>query len=350
MPSGNDAMAVMRMTRTLVIFFVVFSSGWAPGWVWAQGLVPAGPRTPALTREFVDELLSEPDEAIDLNRDILRVTQQAEWDLSGERLDIDAMERRLAAMARDLTALLAGQTDPGDIIPIINQYLFGEQQFRVDRSRLFESSQDALLLNRVLKNKQGQCLSLSLIYLCLAERLDLPLYGVMVPGHFFVRYADGQEQRNIEATDQGRAYDDASYQGMYLRGIADPGELKALTKKETIAIYLSNLANQYKLSGDHNTAMAVFQRVIELMPNRASLYTNLGNTYERDRQIFKAIACYHHALSLNPYLCEAHYNLGLAHFLYTRRYADARRHGEVARKLGCPMHPRFRAFLDGPTP
>jgi len=300
----------------------------------------------ALTLEYIEEVLALKEEKIDLNKTILGITQKAHIDLFGEGFSSRKFNRQFRRMAKELSVLLKEEAEYEERIKIINNYIYEKQGFKVDRSKLFESNLDALLLNKVLTTKKGYCLSLSIIYLCLSERLDLPLHGVMVPNHFFVRYVDGENRKNIETTDNGRSHDDGYYQKIYLKGFDDNVSLKKLSKKETIAIYLNNLANHYKLYGNHNKAMAIFKKVIEVIPDRASLYTNLGNTYERDKQITKAIMYYHKALSLNPYLCEAHYNLGLAHYLYTKRFGDARRHGEVAKKLGCRMHPEFRAFLN----
>ena len=300
----------------------------------------------ALTLEFINEVFAQEDEKIDFNKTILDITQKAHIDLLGEGFNTRKFDRKLKKMAKELSVLLKNEIGYERVINKLNNYIYEKQNFKVDRSKLFESNLESLLLNQVFETKKGYCLSLSIIYLCLAERLNLPLYGVMVPNHFFVRYVDGENKINIETTDKGANYDNIRYQHIYLKEFDDQVSLKKLTKKETIAIYLNNLANHYKLYGNHNKAMEIFKAVIKIIPNRASLYTNLGNTYERDNQITTAIMYYHKALSLNPYLCESHYNLGLAHYLYTRRFDDARRHGEVARKLGCRMHPEFREFLD----
>lgn len=304
------------------------------------------PDEEALTLQSIEKIFAANDGEIDLNKTLLTISRQASLDLVKEDFQIPKFERQLAKMAEELAALLKSPPDNKSILEIINKYILEDQAFHVDRSKLFESNLDSLLFNRVLTQKRGQCLSLSLLYLCLAERLNLPLYGVMVPGHFFVRYDNNGSSLNIETTDRGAAYPDEYYQKVYLTGLGDEGSLRNLSKKEVIAIYLSNLANQYKLKGDHQKAIDIFQLVMTIIPDDASLYTNLGNTYERDGQINKAISSYRQALSFNPYLCEAHYNLGLIHYLYTRQYDDARRHGEVARKLGCRMHPEFKNFLE----
>lgn len=298
-----------------------------------------------LTLELIERILSQPDGGINFNETVLMISQKAQQDLLDQEVRIKKFDQQLARMAQELSGRLQGVDGPQNIIGVLNEYIYENQKFRVDRSRLFESTVDELLLTRVLDEKKGYCLSLSLLYLALAERLDLPFRGVMVPGHFFVRYRDGGQGVNIETTSAGDHYDDSYYQRFYLKNFNDGVSLKDLTKKEVIAVYLSNLANAYKLQGHHVKAQEMFKLVMKVIPERASLYVNLGNAYERDKKIFKAIVQYQLALERNPYICEAYYNLGLIHFLYTKKFEDARRYGNAAKKLGCRMHSKFRSFL-----
>ena len=66
-------------------------------------------------------------------------------------------------------------------IPVINDYLFNELSFKtIDKA----TDPYDLFLHSVMDRRQGYCLSLSVLYLSIGERLGLPLYGVVVPGHF----------------------------------------------------------------------------------------------------------------------------------------------------------------------
>ncbi len=304
-------------------------------------------RKQALTADYVDQILKLEEAELNFNQHLFEMTRLASMDLLGEDMDTTEYDQYLHSMAQVLRDRFKSASDDQDRIRMINEYLFHEQKFEVDRSTLFESTLDELLLNRVLTTKKGHCLSLSLVYLCLGERLGLALNGVMFPNHFFVRFSHDGGTINIETTAKGASFDNEHYRSLYLRGFDDQISAQGLGKKETIAVYLASLANQYKLKGNHEFAMRLLQAVIELMPDRAGLYINLGNTYERDGQIMKALDCYQKSLSLNPYLCEAHYNIGLAHFLYTKRYDEARRYGLIAVGLGCRVHPEFRQFLEG---
>src|SRR5205823_13318274 len=58
------------------------------------------------------------------------------------------------------------------------------------------------LLPSVLGARRGSCLGLGALYLIVAERIGLPLDGVRVPGHFFVR-TRGSSPRNIELLHRG---------------------------------------------------------------------------------------------------------------------------------------------------
>ncbi|MCK5171750.1 MAG: transglutaminase family protein [Planctomycetes bacterium] len=74
-------------------------------------------------------------------------------------------------------------------IPVINDYLYKELGFETVATA---DDPEDLFLHTVLDKRRGYCLSLSVLYLSIAERIGMPLYGVVVPGHFFVRYDDGK--------------------------------------------------------------------------------------------------------------------------------------------------------------
>jgi regulator of sirC expression with transglutaminase-like and TPR domain len=49
-------------------------------------------------------------------------------------------------------------------------------------------------LNLVLESKKGNQISLATIYSLIAQRLDIPIYGVNLPQHFILAYVDESEQ------------------------------------------------------------------------------------------------------------------------------------------------------------
>jgi len=153
----------------------------------------------------IEKVLDLQPEQIDLGTAALIVSESWSDMVSGtkylQRLDDMAKEIRSRAHEKNLTMGPA-------VIPIINDYLFSELKFRA-----MDKATDPydLFLHSVMDRKQGYCLSLSIVYLSIGERLGLPLYGVVVPGHFFVRYDDGKNRINIETTHNGNTPPDSYY-------------------------------------------------------------------------------------------------------------------------------------------
>jgi len=200
-------------------------------------------------------------------------------------------------------------------IPVINEYLFEEQGF-VSVSEA--SDPNDLFLHSVLERRQGYCLSLSILYLSLGERLGLPLYGVVVPGHFFVRYDDGRVRFNIETTSKGGTADDEHYISKFKvpEDAHDSIYMSSLNKIQTLGCLFNNLGNTYKDIGNIQQALAALERAVEINPSLAESHINLGNIYLKKDQINDAIYEYRAALKINPGNSKTYNNLGNA---YTKK-------------------------------
>ncbi len=113
-----------------------------------------------------------------------------------------------------------------------------------------------------MDRRQGYCLSLSVLYLSVAERIGLKVYGVVVPGHFFVRFDDGRTRFNIETTSGGATSTDEHYTQKF--GVPDNGRrtiyMKNLTKQQTLGCFFNNLGTVYNDIGDYDTAMLALER------------------------------------------------------------------------------------------
>ena len=201
------------------------------------------------------------------------------------------------------------------IILIINEYLFEDLGFKAISEA---SDPNDLFLHSVLDRKRGYCLSLSILYLSLGERLGLPLYGIVVPGHFFVKYDDGQVNFNIETTSNGGTASDEHY----ITKFNVPEEenntiyMKKLSKIQTLGCFLNNLGNSYCDIGDPDSALTALETAVDINPSLGESRANLGNLYLRDGRIEDAIYEYQTALQINPNDSKTHSNLGNA---YTQR-------------------------------
>ncbi len=77
-----------------------------------------------------------------------------------------------------------------EIVRVLNKVFFGMYKF-TGNSKNYTSPLNSYI-NTVIETKKGNPLSLSLIYSIIAQKLDLPIYGVNLPNHFIMAYMDEQ--------------------------------------------------------------------------------------------------------------------------------------------------------------
>jgi len=196
-------------------------------------------------------------------------------------------------------------------IPVINKYLFDELGFK---SISEASDPNDLFLHSVLDKKRGYCLSLSILYLSLGERLGLPLYGVVVPGHFFVRYDDGRVRFNIETTGKGGPISDENYMNKFKVPEDDKNiYMISLNKIQTLGCLFNNLGNVYSDTSNLDSAMLALEQAVQVNPTLFESRANLGNVYLKKGRVEDAIYEYRAALEINPNDPKIHNKLANAY-------------------------------------
>jgi len=224
---------------------------------------------------------------------------------------------KLDEMALEIREMLRRRKLRADFraIPVMNDYLFKKLGFK---SISEATDPNSLFLHTVIDKKEGYCLSMAILYLSIGERLGLPLHGVVVPGHFFVRYDDGRVRFNIETTSKGGSAPDEHYIKKFnvprLNGRSI--YLKNLTKIQTLGCFFNNLGNSYSDVGDIESALLAFERAVQINPALSESRANLGNIYLKKNQVAQATREYLAALEINPNDAKTHNNLGNA---YTQR-------------------------------
>lgn len=295
----------------IVCVLVCCGSVCAPRTTLGAGLAPlANEGRNGLYARSIEQVLRLEAEEIDIATAALIISEQWSDVVAGRRY-----LSRLDDMAYEVRRRLGEKGLGSDYraIGVINEYLFDELGFKPVSQA---SDPNDLLLHSVIDRKQGYCLSLSILYLSLGERLGLPVYGVVVPGHFFVRYDDGKVRFNIETTGKGGNAPDEHYVDKFKVPDGDSIYMTNLNKLQTLSCFFNNLGNAYSDIGDMETALAALEIAVEINPSLAESRTNLGNIYLQKDKIEEAIYQYEAALKINPSDAKTHNNLGNA---YIRR-------------------------------
>lgn len=137
-------------------------------------------------QQFNQEI-QKPDEQIDLAKAALLIAQ-SEY----PNLHIPDYLSLLDKMATEVKTFLPSSSYPLKIIKGINQYLFDHLKFRGNLQNYYDPCNS--FLNDVITRRKGIPISLSIIYLEIAKRINFEMMGIAMPGHFLIKpnFPDGE--------------------------------------------------------------------------------------------------------------------------------------------------------------
>lgn len=149
---------------------------------------------------------------------------------------------RFASMVRDD---MRYQLDDSKKMHLLLNFVFDELNF--SGSTIDYYNPDNSYLHRVIDRRQGLPISLALIVLFLARRLELPFYGVNMPIHFMLRYKGEKDEVLIDPFDRGKT---VTYNQCYFflkqNGVEPKSQhFQTASEHEILARYIRNLVQSY---------------------------------------------------------------------------------------------------------
>ena len=221
--------------------------------------------------------VGRPEEEIDLGRAALAIARCDYPDL-----DVGVYLSRIDQFAAAATARLGTGRDVYRSIAALNYVLFRELGFHGNRENYFDPKNS--YLNEVLDRKIGIPISLSVLYMEVAQRIGLTLYGVGFPGHFLVKHRGDNEEIFIDPFDQGEIRSRESLETMLYRSYGgkvafDAEFLEATPKKQILRRMLNNLKIIYLKQRDLVKGLSVVERLNVLDPTSAENIRDRGLIY-----------------------------------------------------------------------
>lgn len=244
-------------------------------------------------RQAVDRAETE----IDLGRAALTIAAS-----DYPNLDIDAYVTRIEELAAAAEERVGGEADAYRSIAALNHVLFQERGFHGNREHYFDPKNS--FLNEVLDRKTGIPISLSVLYMEVAQRIGLPLHGVGFPGHFLVKYIGDNQDIVVDPFNRGEILSEKSLKNMLYRlyggTIAfDPDLIESISKKQILRRMLNNLKIIYLGQDDLIKGLSVVEHLVLLDPASGEDIRDRGLIYLR-------LECFRQALEdLESYLCLA---------------------------------------------
>lgn len=112
-------------------------------------------------------------------------------------LDDQKVINQLEAIKRDIWVQMTNEGSPADHIKLINHVLYNIHGFSGNTTN-HKDPQNSYL-SQVLETKKGNQISLAIIYSVIAQKLDIPVYGVNLPQHFILAYMDETMESEFES-------------------------------------------------------------------------------------------------------------------------------------------------------
>ena len=231
--------------------------------------------SPNLQPDFRDSFarqVSLADEEVDLQRAALYLAGEEFPDLEVERF-----LQRIHEMAEEVRS---AADDPGqseEKARSLNHYLFDLKGFSGNATDYYNPENS--FLNRVMDTGVGIPITLSVLYLGLADRLGLDCYGVGMPGHFLVGIRDLDLYMDPFHSGQLLSAGDCRRLAEQMFGHTmewDARFLEPSPNKVILLRILNNLRLIYSQSKDSRRLASVLQRMLLVDEANVALYRDLA--------------------------------------------------------------------------
>jgi regulator of sirC expression with transglutaminase-like and TPR domain len=224
---------------------------------------------------------------VDLTRVALELTRDAYPDIEFE----DTLDW-INARSNELAGSVAGAWSEADALGRISQVI-GETHAIFGDESVYTLA-DSSFLPRVIETKRGIPISLSVLYMAVANSLGIELRGVATPMHFITRYDGAIETIFVDAFDRGRIMNETeclewleSITGQPRQQLSE--HLQPVDSRAVVTRMLNNLKVIYIRDEAWTKALKVQQRLSALQPASYAQRRDLGMIALKAKQIAQAI-------------------------------------------------------------
>src|SRR5262249_17355073 len=129
-------------------------------------------------------------------------------------------------------------------------------------------------LNEVIDDREGLPITLSVLYMELARRLDIKVVGIGLPGHFIVQHVPAKgDGQLIDVFEGGRTLsreEAGQIARMYTGEEAREEELRPVSKKAILIRMLHNLLGLARAEGDVRGVLRYLDTILAIAPDAAN--------------------------------------------------------------------------------
>ena len=154
---------------------------------------------------------------------------------------------------------------PMDQIKTLNSVIFGKLKFGANTKHFHSASNS--MLNIVIDLKKGNPISLCVIYLLVAQKLNLPIWGVNLPNLFILTYKSGNMQFYINVFNRGLVFSRVDIDNYIAQYNFPQNEIfyQPCNNLDIIRRVLRNLTLAFEKVGDDDKVKEIEKALQEMM-------------------------------------------------------------------------------------
>ena len=141
--------------------------------------------------DLVNSLAHDDENSVDLLRSALLISR-----LENQNFDLDSYLNKAEKIAHQISTHFPDDASGQEKIKILVNQLFNEMGFH--GSTLDYNHPSNSYINEVMDDREGLPITLSVLFMELASRLDLNVSGLGLPGHFLAMYKEDTKDESVE--------------------------------------------------------------------------------------------------------------------------------------------------------
>jgi regulator of sirC expression with transglutaminase-like and TPR domain len=165
-------------------------------------------------------------------------------------IELEKLRKELEDIYYEVWLEMKPDLHPYDQVKIVNNVIFQKLKFSANTKNFHSPSNS--MINVVLDTKKGNPITLCAIYMLVAQKLRLPMYGVNLPNLFILTYKTEESQFYINAFNKGLIFSKADIDNYihHLNLSYSPVFYEPCNHIEILKRVLRNLVVAYEKLGD----------------------------------------------------------------------------------------------------
>jgi regulator of sirC expression with transglutaminase-like and TPR domain len=241
--------------------------------------------TQVIGMNFQEELHQKP-------LDVARVALCIAQDIAYPHLDLETYQKKLDNLTESARQAIPQNGSAVDRAISLTEFLFNEEGFQGNRADYLDPRNS--YLNDVLDRRLGIPISLSILFLHIGQQLNLPVFGVGMPGHFIVSVQAGRTITYLDPFNGGfpltleecaaLVSEATGYDGPF-----DQAWLRRTAPGDILIRVLNNLRGIFIHREEWARAVSVVEHLLELRPESPDSLRDLGLLHYRAGSLRKSV-------------------------------------------------------------